>query len=173
MDRSQIEALENAAKGASKGLPLEVFHLVSSLTPLINVDLLVQDAQGRTLLTWRQDDFYGPGWHIPGGIIRFKERWEDRIAAVAAIELGATVTFSPQPISIRQILNPVRDVRGHFISMLFACQLSSVPDPAHQWIDSALRNGDWAWHTGCPADIISVHEMYRSAIDTRPAADAV
>jgi len=172
MEQHQIASLEKAKTGASKGLPLEVFHLISSLTPLINVDLLVQDTQGRTLLTWRHDDFYGPGWHVPGGIIRFKERWEDRIAAVAAAELGATVTFAQEPISIQQTVNPTRDVRGHFISMLFACQLSSAPDPKHQWVRDAPRNGDWAWHKGCPADIISVHEMYRRAINTQPVAIA-
>lgn len=56
------------------GLPQEAFYFVSQLTPMINVDLLVKNKLGQTLLTWRDDKFYGPAWHIPGGIIRFKEK---------------------------------------------------------------------------------------------------
>lgn len=172
LNNSQIESLKNAMRDADKGLPLEAFYLVSSLTPLINVDLLIQDRQGRTLLTWRHDAFYGPGWHVPGGIIRFKERWEDRIASVAAAELDVTVSAAPQPIVTHQVMNPTRDVRGHFISMLFACQLRSEPDPALRWMPSDPRNGAWAWHKGCPTNIISVHEMYRTCIDTHATSGA-
>ena len=58
---------------------------------MINVDLLIRDDTDRTLLTWRHDAFYGPGWHVPGGIIRFKESAANRIAAVAQGELGTKV----------------------------------------------------------------------------------
>ena len=166
LDNSQIESLKNAVKNAEEGLPPEAFYLVSRLTPLINVDLLIQNGEGHTLLTWRHDNFYGPGWHVPGGIIRFKERWEDRIAAVATTELSATVLFTPQPIALHQVMNPTRDTRGHFISMLFSCRLDSNPDPTRQWMPSNPSHGAWAWHNGCPANIISAHEMYRTFIDT-------
>ena len=64
----------NACLPDSKlGLPDDIFYLVSRLTPMINVDLLIVNEQNEKLLTWREDQFYGPGWHIPGGIIRFKE----------------------------------------------------------------------------------------------------
>ena len=78
-------------RNANEGLPLDVFYFISQLTPLINVDLLVKNSQGQVLLTWRDDQFHGPAWHIPGGIIRFKERIETRIAKVAQSELGAKV----------------------------------------------------------------------------------
>ena len=26
------------------------------------------------LLTWRNDDYAGKGWHIPGGIVRFQRK---------------------------------------------------------------------------------------------------
>ena len=74
-----IELIPNA----QTGLPEELFYFVSQLTPLINVDLLIKNQQGQTLLTWRDDRFHGPAWHIPGGIIRFKEKIEDRILKVA------------------------------------------------------------------------------------------
>ena len=80
-------------KNAKEGLPIDVFYFVSQLTPLINVDLLIKNKKGQVLLTWRDDRFYGPAWHIPGGIIRFKEKIEHRIEQVAQLELGASVNF--------------------------------------------------------------------------------
>ena len=70
-----IKFLENQIKNPSKGLPQEIFFFISRITPMINVDLLIKDEKGRTLLAWRDDEFY-KGWHIPGGIIRFKEKTE-------------------------------------------------------------------------------------------------
>lgn len=146
-----------------QGLPTPVFRLVSQLTPMINVDLLVRDDAGRTLLTWRADEFYGPGWHIPGGIIRFKENIATRIAKVAEAELGCAVDFSPQPLTMKEIMAPHRDVRGHFISLLYLCTLRTPPAPRLQ-AGEAPSTGEWRWHNDCPADLIRVHEMYRPYI---------
>ena len=70
--REIIDILESSIPNPSKGLPEEVFLFVSRITPLINVDLLIKNEQNHTLLTWRNDSYY-LGWHIPGGIIRYKE----------------------------------------------------------------------------------------------------
>jgi colanic acid biosynthesis protein WcaH len=40
--------------------------------------------KGRTLLTWRDDESFGAGWHVPGGIIRYKETAADRIVRLRA-----------------------------------------------------------------------------------------
>lgn len=61
-----LDQVREQIPNAKQGLPQEVFYFVSELTPLINVDLLIKDKSGRTLLTWRDDKFYGPAWHIPG-----------------------------------------------------------------------------------------------------------
>jgi ADP-ribose pyrophosphatase YjhB (NUDIX family) len=132
---------------------------------MVNVDLLIRDEPGRTLLTWRHDAFYGPGWHVPGGIVRFKESFATRIAAVAAGELRAEVRFGPEPLCIHQIVNPTRDVRGHFVSLLYACTLASPPDEGRRFDPAAPRNGHWAWHRRCPDGLIPVHEIYRGHID--------
>ena len=52
-----LTALEAWAPEPSAGLPEALFLLVSRLTPLVNVDLLVQDEGLGTLLTWRADQF--------------------------------------------------------------------------------------------------------------------
>ncbi|MGC0154882.1 NUDIX hydrolase [Chromobacterium vaccinii] len=175
IDRQQavldaIDTLRQAVGSAREGLPEDIFLFVSSLTPLINVDLLIRDEQGRTLLTWRDDRYCGPGWHIPGGIIRFKERSADRIAAVAADELGASVSFDTRPLCRHEMLTPTRDVRGHFISLLHVCRLNTLPDPARRFDPAAPRAGDWAWHSHCPDNLVPVQRVYRDYIDGDPGA---
>jgi ADP-ribose pyrophosphatase YjhB (NUDIX family) len=145
----------------SKGLPEDIFLFISGITPLVNVDLLIKNERNHTLLTWRDDDFYPAGWHIPGGIIRFKERIFDRIGAVAASELGARVRFNKEPLVIRETIHPSRRTRGHFISMLFECRLVTKPDKRWQYDKGNPKAGQWAWHSKCPDNLISVHAMYR------------
>lgn len=153
-------AITEAVPDANLGLPDPVFYMVSRLVPQINVDLLIRDERNRVLMTWRADRFYGPGWHLPGGIIRFKEFWQDRIAKTAQGELGVSVHFKPMPIAIRQPMNLGRDVRGHFISMLFDCSLASEPDPARGWDGSSEpEDGQWAWVSGTSPDIIPAHKI--------------
>ncbi len=86
-----LEELLHKELKPQEGLPEPVFEFVSSVTPMVNVDLLVRDKDGRILLAWREDKFSGKVWHIPGGIIRFQESMETRIHKVAQQELGAEI----------------------------------------------------------------------------------
>jgi len=147
-----------------KGLPEDVFVFLSSISPVINVDLLIKDKHGRTLLTWRDDIYNGAGWHIPGGVIRFKETLAERVRAVAAGELGARVKFTKEPIAVNEVIHPSRKPRGHFISLLYHCELISPLDKKIKFKGGRLRPGDWAWHKNCPSNIIAVHRMYRKFI---------
>lgn len=150
---------------AKVGLPQEIFYFVSQITPMINVDLLIKNKQGQSLLTWREDQFYGPGWHIPGGIIRFKESIEDRICKVALTELGCKVRSSSEPIHVRSLVNKDRDIRGHFISLLYLCELESAPDQERIFDVTSPKSGHWAWHDGAPENLIKPHEFFRNFID--------
>ncbi|MDR2604028.1 MAG: hypothetical protein LBC55_01570, partial [Desulfovibrio sp.] len=60
----------------------------SSITPMLNVDLLVRDDAGRILLSWRDDALCGTGWHVPGGVVRFQETLAERVRKTALQELG-------------------------------------------------------------------------------------
>ena len=95
---SEFENILARIGNARDGLPEDVFRLVSQLTPLVNVELLINDKNKGTLLTWRHDEFYGPDWHLPGGIIRFKEFAATRIEKVAMSELGASVSFENKSV---------------------------------------------------------------------------
>jgi ADP-ribose pyrophosphatase YjhB (NUDIX family) len=159
--RDAIAELLGWAPDPRTGLPEELFLFVSRVTPLINVDLFVQDQNNRTLLTWREDEIHGAGWHIPGGIVRYQETLETRIHATALRELGADVEFEPAPIAMEQMILPERSVRGHFLSLTYRCRLVGAPNPDLQFLNGTPRNGEWAWHDGCPSDLISLQNVYR------------
>jgi ADP-ribose pyrophosphatase YjhB (NUDIX family) len=155
-----MRAVLSTVEDARAGLPEPVFLGLSALTPMVNVDLLIKSPDGASLLTWRADRFYGPGWHIPGGIVRFKEQMADRAAKVAELELGATVKVHPQPLMIREIMHPSRDERGHFISFLLACELSSELPPSMAARAELPEPGQWAWFDRAPPNLISQHAAY-------------
>lgn len=143
-------------------LPEELFLFISTLTPLINVDLLIKDERNRTLLTWRQDEFYGSGWHVPGGIIRYKEHAQNRIQKVAEQELGCSVNAESVPILITENFSPSNE-RGHFISMLYRCQVIGRVEASLQAGETPQR-GQWRWHNGVPPDLLPVHKVYASLL---------
>ena len=157
-----IKSLDELVPNPENGLPEELFLFISRMTPLINVDLLIKDSQGRTLLTWRDDAFYGAGWHIPGGIIRYKETAADRIQKCAKDEIGCTVEFERVPLTIIETVAKRRD-RGHFISMLYRCGLNGNPDPARESGERPAR-GEWKWHNSRPRDLIAVQRPYAQFI---------
>lgn len=160
-----IESLETFIKNPSDGLPEDIFLFVTRITPIINVDLLIKNEHQHTLLTWRDDGYWEPGWHIPGGIIRYKETTADRIHAVAATELGANVAYKKKPLAIKEFIHPTKQNRGHCISLLYACKLTSPLAPTIKYTKGTHKHGEWAWHATCPDNIISVHHtMYRKFI---------
>lgn len=159
-----IRLLESSIKDPKKGLPEELFLFASRITPIVNVDLLIKNKDGDTLLTWRDDGYWPAGWHIPGGIVRYKENFSDRINAVAKIELGTKVKFSRTPLAINEVIGPKMKNRGHFISFLFQCTLTSPPDKNIRHNAGAPKSGEWAWHAKPPKNLIPIHKVYREFI---------
>jgi colanic acid biosynthesis protein WcaH len=159
--RALIDQLESAIGDPHEGLPPDLFLFVSRVTPLVNVDLLIQDERRRTLLTWRDDEFYGAGWHVPGGIIRYKETAEERIRACAGEEIGAPVSFDPVPLLLLESIASQKD-RGHFLSLLFRCRLIGAPDPSREALGDPPAPGAWRWHDGPPANLLDAQRRYAS-----------
>ncbi len=126
---------------------------------------LIKNEQNHTLLTWRDDGYWPPGWHVPGGIIRYKETIAQRIKAVAKNELGAELEFNPAPLTMNEVILDNRKTRGHFISLLYQCSLVTQPAESLRCNNINLsKPNEWLWHGSCPPNIISVHEMYRKFI---------
>jgi len=159
---SRIADLESLVPVPGRGLPEEVFQMVSRLTPFLSVDLLIQDDPGQILLTWRHDDAYGPGWHIPGGIVRYKEHAADRINAVARGELGAEVTFEAIPLATVEHINAESKNRGHVVSLLYRCQLLTPPDERLRFSEETPEAGHWRWHARGAVRLIPEQQMYET-----------
>lgn len=163
--KNLIEKVGEFVPDAKKGLPQDIFYFISRLTPLINADLLIKNDKNQALLVWREDQFYR-GWHIAGGIIRFKEKISDRILAVAKNEFGAAVEFDPAPLAMHEKFATDRDIRGHFISLLYRCRLLSELNDTLKCVDPENpKTGQWMWHDKCPDNLIHQHEVYRKFID--------
>lgn len=158
-----IKTMDKNISNPSVGLPEDVFRFVSRVTPMVNVDLLIKDENGRVLLSWRDDSFVGSGWHIPGGIVRYKENLEERLKKVSKLEIGVLVDFNPIPIAVNEIITSHLTTRGHFISFLYKCFLSSDFTPENIGLKNN-DNGYLLWHDKCPEDLIKVHEIYRKYI---------
>ncbi len=152
--------LEARAGESRQDLPEDLFLLLTRLTPLVNVDLLIKDDQNRTLLTWRDDEFYSAGWHLPGGVIRFRETAAERLSAVARNELGAEVIFDSRPLWVAEMIDHTREIRGHFISLLYRCALASAPREELKYRGDVPAPRLWKWHASCPPDLLPVHRVY-------------
>ena len=76
--------------GAKTSTPLaaETFASVVANTPLVSIDLIVEDAQGAVLLGLRNNPPARGWWFVPGGRIRKDETLDDAFARIIQVELG-------------------------------------------------------------------------------------
>lgn len=132
------------------GLPEAVFEFAASVVPMVNVDLLIRDEQRRILLAWREDKFSGSVWHIPGGIVRFKETLLQRVEQVALTEIGQRLQVNSVPLAINEIMAAHQE-RGHFISFLYECRLTEELEMIEKTV---WEPGDLKWFSECPPDFI-------------------
>ena len=157
-------------KNQSIELGDEVFKLVSAITPIVNVDLLIKNKLNQTLLTWREDEFFGPGWHIPGGVVRYKELIANRILKVAENELKVTqIKEISQLIALNEYLG-ARRARGHGISLLYKCKLYERDVSKFRTYSSEEKkitiDKKGMWHDSCPIDLIEEQRCYQKFIDS-------
>lgn len=161
MDLQQhTQAIEKAVPDASRGLPDEVFAMATRLVPMVNVDLLVRTSEG-ILLTWREDKHFLPGWHIPGGIIRFMEKAESRLAAVARTELGTTLKPEKKLLYLHEFFYPELSSRNHFISLLYEVETASAITIPRCRDLAAPRHGEYAFFEQPPENLLEPHRVYR------------
>ena len=89
-----------------QGLPQELFAFATTLIPCPNIDLIITDDKHRLLLSWRNDEFYGAGWHIPGGCLTIKETLGARIQKTAEDEIGSAVIYDKKNFVTREVMSP-------------------------------------------------------------------
>lgn len=103
--------------------------------------MLVVNEYDELLFSWRDDEYCGTGWHIPGGIIRHGETMRDRLEKTAKAELRFLPTFEDVPCKITEIFLD-QEYRNHFISHLFRghCKKIEVATVA-----VPMKPGDLRW----------------------------
>lgn len=155
-----IETLRRATPNPSAGLLEEVFQFVSEITPLVNVDLLIKNELGQSLLSYRNDEHCGVGWHLPGGVVRVKEKFELRLKQVALREIGTELEYDPQPLAVNQLIASEKSVRCHCVSILYKCFLP-VSFPINNKGLHESSPGFLKWFDESPKDLLVYHEVYR------------
>ena len=143
-------------------LPNHLFHYISSITPLVSVELIITTPSNLVILAWRDDGMYGPGWHLPGGVLRHKESLIDRIRYVALHECSIESFSSCDFLQVNQVMNPERDIRGHFISLLFHLTIDYTPGN----INTSFSNGSLGLFSSAPNNLISQHLIYSDIINS-------
>lgn len=147
----------------TEGLPEELFLLVSSLVPIVNIDLFITNEKHELLLSWRADLHHRKGWHIPGGCVRLKESLTERIERTSITELGGLVKYDPVPLLVREGINNSYRIglenqleRAHGISFLYQCQL-----PEEYEMPNESNGIQFRWFNSYPTDLLAVHkELY-------------
>jgi len=143
-------------------LPEHLFEYVSSITPLVNVDILIRNKNNEVLLAWRDDQYWGEGWHVPGGIVRFQETLNERLQKVVDTEICRFVDIeNVVPVTFREVIVPNYTVRGHFISFLFLGTMKNFVTNKKDKYEA----GDLMWFDRCPDNLLKIQEFYREWID--------
>ncbi|MFM2402551.1 MAG: hypothetical protein RL223_431 [Pseudomonadota bacterium] len=151
-------------------LPHDVWLGIVRQTPLVSVDLVCEDPQGRVLLGWRENRPARHSWFVPGGAIRKDERVAQALARVLRDELGLAVmpgTLPPlESLGTWQHLYPddnFADEPGtstHYVVLawrlrLDAAQTASLrPDAQHErlrWFSREALRADMQVHANTRA----------------------
>ncbi len=68
---------------------------IIAATPLVSIDLIVRNAEGRVLLGKRVNRPAKNYWFVPGGRIRKNEKLAEAMQRISKTELGVTLTIDP------------------------------------------------------------------------------
>lgn len=129
---------------------------ITTIVPIINVDLIVKDEDDNILLSWRKDELFC-GWHIPGRIVRFQDSLQKTCEDCARIELFNFINTFKFLEFFETIQD--RETRGHFITFVYECFLPN--HKARNLYDTQYKNGGLGWFRICPDDLIEEQEIYR------------
>ncbi len=154
--KKKIKYIENKIKNPMKGLPDEVFYFIGRNTPYINVDLLIKCPKKGILLTWRDDNYAGKGWHLPGGIIRFRETIKKRVKMVGKNELNLNIIKSKGPLEINEIIIKKQKERSHFISLLYECEVKKSE------LKNIKKNNLINFFKNKPKNLLKLHNIYKN-----------
>lgn len=112
------------------------------LTPLVSIDLIVRDPQGRVLAGLRTNRPAQNCWFVPGGRICKDERLADAFQRITRTELGVTEDFShARFLGVYEHLYEdnfagVPELSTHYVVLAYELLLNSplpeLPDEQHE-----------------------------------------
>ena len=70
------------------------FLKIIDATPLVSIDLILENQQGKILLGKRNNRPAQNYWFVPGGRIRKNEKLADAIKRISSTELGTEITLN-------------------------------------------------------------------------------
>jgi colanic acid biosynthesis protein WcaH len=105
-------------------------------TPLVSIDLIVLDPQGRVLVGLRTNEPARDTLFVPGGVIRKNETLDQAFARIAEVELGAAALRSEARLigvyehhyNANFALEP--GITTHYVVLAHELQLTKLPDNA-------------------------------------------
>jgi 8-oxo-dGTP diphosphatase len=91
-------------------------HITDSKHPLLTVDAVVTDENGKIILIRRKNTPFQGSWALPGGFVEYGETVEKAILREVKEETGILIEISEL---VGVYSDPGRDPRGHTISVCF------------------------------------------------------
>ncbi|OGH71447.1 MAG: hypothetical protein A2921_04270 [Candidatus Magasanikbacteria bacterium RIFCSPLOWO2_01_FULL_43_20b] len=122
MELKQLVSLLKKIDNPHEGMPQPIFDALCGVVAFVACELVVVDKKRGILLTWRNDRWWR-GWHFPGGLLRYRESFDERIQAVAWKELGVNV----EDYKLLFTKDCSQGARGHVVSLVFRCETAMKP----------------------------------------------
>ena len=133
------------------------FLTIIDATPLVSIDLILEDQQGNILLGKRRNRPAQGYWFVPGGRIRKNEKLADAIKRISLTELGTEITLDDGQLlgAFDHIYDDnfsgVEGINTHYVVLAYTIKLkddfSIVTDDQHsemKWwqLDALLDSPD-------------------------------
>lgn len=140
-------------------LPPDEFAFVVRRTPLVAVDLVLSDADGRILVGLRENEPAKGCYFVPGGVIRKNERIADAFARIVKTETGLDASLADaRPLGAFEHFYETNffgdaSYGTHYVVLAYALRLTERTDIALDQQHSAVR-----WMS--PTEILAASDVH-------------
>lgn len=144
--------------GAQGILPVNEFMAAVRALPLVSVDWVLTDPQGRLLVGWRLNAPARGSWFTPGGRIRNGEALMASLQRVAMDELGVSAEVAAQWASLATLMGAwdhmypdaafSPDTPTHYVNLPHWLPLTQTGvDTLMQYLPVGAQHSHWQWMT--------------------------
>jgi colanic acid biosynthesis protein WcaH len=125
-------------------LSVEEFKQIVKNTPLVSIDLVIENPKGEILLGWRNNLPAKGYWFVPGGRVLKDENFTSAFSRIAKTEIGLDLTLEDSVfLGIYEHLYPGENFSGdpsfgtHYIVASYRIKLLEIPEnlPLEQHTD--------------------------------------